>query len=477
MPETKKYRFAVVGAGVTGAWIARELTKYTDSVCILEKGNDVASGATKANSAIVHGGYDAKTGTLMAKLNVKGNAIIRGIYEELAIPFRQIGSLVVASNDEEEEVIHTLYNRGIANGIDEADLEIWDRARIEKEEPNLNENIRKAFFCRTAGVVSSFELCIAAAESAVKNGAEFYREFEVCKVEGNTLYAKDGRAVEFDYLINAAGVHADEIAALFGDNSFKIHARKGEYAILDNSKSDLVNHVIFRPPVKFGKGILVSQTVDENIIVGPTAENIDDKENKENTAEGLEKAFNGARLSVPALAERDTIKIFTGLRPIGDQEDFILGFSEADGRLINAAGIESPGLTAAPAIGEYIVELIKGKGEDLSPRADFIPGRQVVRFNELSDEEKTQMIKENPLYGRIICRCESITEGEIVDSIRRPLGAVDVDGVKRRVRAGMGRCQGGFCSPRVVDILARELNRDKTEITKFGGNSWIIKNQ
>ena len=477
MPEIKKYRFAVVGAGVTGTWIARELTKYTESVCILEKGNDAASGATKANSAIVHGGYDAKTGTLMAKLNVRGNAIIRGIHEELAIPFRQIGSLVVASNEEEEEVIETLYQRGIANGIDPADLEMWDRARIEKEEPSLNENINKAFFCRTAGVVSAFELCVAAGESAVKNGADFYREFEVSEVKGNTVYAKDGRAVEFDYLINAAGVHADEVARMMGDASFNIIARKGEYAILDNSKSELVNHVIFRPPVKFGKGILVSQTVDENIIVGPTAENIDDKENKENTDTGLSTAFNGARLSVPTVSERDTIKIFTGLRPIGDKHDFIIGFSEANDRLINAAGIESPGLTAAPAIGEYVVELIKEKGIELEPRTDFIPGRQVIRFNQLSDEEKTQLIKENPLYGRIICRCESITEGEIVDSINRPLGAVDVDGVKRRVRACMGRCQGGFCSPRVVDILARELKVNKPDITKFGGNSWIIKNQ
>lgn len=477
MAELKKYRFAVVGCGVTGAWIARELTKYTPSVCILEKGSDAASGATKANSAIVHGGYDAKTGTRMASLNVRGNYLIRSLYQEMSIPFRQIGSLVVASNEEEENSVKTLYERGLANGVEASDLELWDRERIRKEEPNLNENITMALFCRSAGVVSAFELCIAAAEVAVQNGADFYPEFELASVEGNKAYSKDGRGIEFDYLINAAGVHADEVAALMGDDTFSVIGRKGEYAILDNNRRGLVNHVIFRPPVKFGKGILVSQTVDGNIIVGPTAENIEDKENKENTAEGLAAAFAGAKLSVPSVSERDTITTFTGVRPIGNKGDFILGFSEKNEKLINAAGIESPGLTAAPAVAEYIVKQMKEKGISLSERPDFNNRRSVLRFNALTEEEKAEAIARNPLYGRIICRCETVTEGEIVDAIRRPLGATDLDGVKRRVRAGMGRCQGGFCSPRVVDILARELGKDKSEITKFGGNSTIIEKQ
>ncbi|MDF2686137.1 MAG: dependent oxidoreductase, partial [Clostridia bacterium] len=238
---------------------------------------------------------------------------------------------------------------------------------------------------------------------------------------------------------------------------------------------DMVKHIIFQPPVKYGKGILVSPTVDENILVGPTADNIEDKEDKATTREGLKTAFAGARKSVPAISERDIITSFSGIRPIGNNKDFILGFSDANERLINAAGIESPGLTAAPAVGEYIIECIKQKGINLKEKHGFNMKREVIRFEHLNDIEKDELIKKNPLYGRIICRCETVTEGEIVDSIRRPAGARDLDGVKRRTRAGLGRCQGGFCSPRVIEILARELNKDNTDITKFGGNSWIIK--
>lgn len=474
----KKYKFAVIGIGVTGAWVAREITRYTDSVCMLEKGNDVASGSTKANSAIVHGGYDAVPGTLKAKLNIRGNELIRELADIMAIPFRQIGSLVVASGADEDKNVINLYNRGIANGISADDIEIWDGAKACSEEPNLNSDTTSALFCRTAGVVSPFELCAAAADVAVANGADFYRAFDVCKVENGKIFAKDGRSVSFEYAINCAGVYADYIAGLFGDSSFTIKARKGEYSILDKNCGDIVSRVVFRSPSAYGKGILVSPTVDGNIIVGPTAIDIPDKDDNANTSEGLAEAFKGAKRSVPSVTEKSSITVFAGVRAIGNTGDFIIGFSDADEHLLNVAGIESPGLTSAPATGEYVVSLLLRKGLiNNELRSEFNTERKIRLFREMTDEEKEEAVAENSLYGRIICRCETVTEGDIVNAIRRPVGAVDLDGIKRRVRAGMGRCQGGFCSPRVLDILSRELDKDKTEITKCGGTSYIIRKQ
>ena len=473
------YDFAIIGAGVTGAWTAYELSKYTAKTCLIEAGSDVCSGSTRANSAIMHAGYDAKSGTLMAKLNVKGNEIVRKVYKEMAIPFKQIGSMVLAFDDEGLETIKNLYDRGQANGV--PDMKLLSAEETFALEPNLSSEVKGALLAPTAGVVSSFELCAAPAEISVNNGVEFIRNFKVIKIDAeenvNVLTDESGNQIKAKYVINAAGVHADEVARLMGDDTFNITARRGEYAILDNKVGNLVSHVIFQPPVKFGKGILASPTVDGNLLVGPTAENIEDKDDKATTDEGVQTAFDGARKSVPTISERDTIKLFSGIRPVGDKHDFIIGFSEKNEKLINAAGIESPGLTAAPAVGKYIVELIKEKGIELTEKDDFKPGREVLRFHDLSDEEKAEVIKKNPLYGRIICRCETITEGEIVDSVRRNVGAVDLDGVKRRVRAGMGRCQGGFCSPRVMEIIARELNIEMTQVTKFGGNSWIVNRE
>lgn len=473
------YDFAVVGAGVTGAWTAYELSKYTVKTCLLEAGSDVCSGATRANSAIMHAGYDAKNGTLMAELNVKGNEIVRNSFKEMAIPFKQIGSMVLAFTDEDLETIKELFERGQKNGV--PDLKLLSAEETFALEPNLSPEVKGSLLAPTAGVVSSFELCAAPAEISVNNGVDFVRNFKVVKIENteeyNILTDEQGHFVKAKYVINAAGVHADEVARLMGDDTFNITPRRGEYAILDNKVGNLVSHVIFQPPVKYGKGILASPTVDGNLLVGPTAENIEDKDDKATTDEGIKTAFDGARKSVPSISERDTIKLFAGVRPIGDKHDFIIGFSEKNDFLINAAGIESPGLTAAPAAGKYIVKKIKEHGIELKEKEDFKPGRTVIRFHELSDEEKSEVIKKNPLYGRIICRCETITEGEIVDSVRRNVGAVDVDGVKRRVRAGMGRCQGGFCSPRVMEIISRELGIDMTKVTKFGGNSWIVNKE
>lgn len=473
------YDFAVVGAGVSGAWIAYELSKYTAKTCLLEKENDVAMGATKANSAIIHAGYDPVPGSLMAKLNVRGNALVRELHEKMDIPFRQIGSYVIALNEEGEEKIKELYERGLKNGVE--GMKLLSKEETLASEPNLSSDVRGALLATTAGVCSAFEMSCAPAEVAENNGVELIRNFAVCKVENDGEYkiveAADGRKIRVRTVINATGVHADEIAALFGDTSFKLVPRRGEYSILDNNCGDLVNHIIFQPPVKFGKGILVSPTVDGNILVGPTAVTIDEKDDKITTNEGQKVAFDGARKSVPTVSERDVITSFSGVRPIGDKEDFIIGFSDADKSLFNVAGIESPGLTAGPAVGEYVVEQLVENGFVFEKKADFDGTRKVFRFKDLSDEEKNAKIKENPLYGRIICRCETVTEGEIVYAVLRGAGARDMDGVKRRVRAGMGRCQGGFCGPKVMEIISRELNIPMSDVTKFGGKSWMVEKE
>lgn len=469
------FDFLVIGAGVTGSWTAYELSKYDVKVCLAEKGEDVCSGASRANSAIVHAGYDAAEGTLMAKLNVRGNELIRRCYKKMSIPFRQIGSLVLAFGDEELEAIQKLYLRGKANGV--PNLELLTEQEVKAVEPYVSEKVVGALYAPTAGVVSAFELAIAPADVAVKNGAVFVPDFDVISAEKKdgvfTVKSADGRKMRAKHVINAAGVHADDIAALFGDTSFRITPRRGEYAILDNRVGYLANHVLFQPPVKYGKGILVSPTVDGNILVGPTADNIEEKDDKATTADGLSRAFKGAKKTVPTVNERDTITVFAGVRPIGDKHDFILGFSDAEPCLINAAGIESPGLTSAPAVAEYLVALIK-KRVKLKRKESFDGTRNVVRMKELTEAAQKEIIKKDPRYGRIICRCETISEGEIAAAIHSPIPARSLDAVKRRVRAGMGRCQGGFCSPRVMEIIARELGVPETEVTKSGGGSWLV---
>lgn len=472
---SKKYDILIVGAGVTGAWAAYYLSHYNLSVCVVEKGNDIAQGSTKANSAIIHAGYDPEPGKMMTPLNVRGNEIVRKVYKDMAIGFKQIGSLVVSFDDDGDRTVRKLYDRGISNGVPE--LKLLSKEEVHKMEPGLAENVRGALYAGTGGICSPFDMCEAPMEIAIRNGVEFVRNFTVSGIKKGTksvtVESSEGEKITGKLVINAAGVHAAEIAALFGDYSFKIHARRGEYSILDKSKGSMVSHVIFQPPGVYGKGILVSPTVDGNIIVGPTAEETDDPDDKKTTAAGQKKAFDGAKRSVPAVSEGDTITSFTGVRPNSEDGDFHIGFSEANRYLYNAAGIGSPGLTASPAIGEYLSKEIAEKFGAV-PKAEYSEGRQTVHFTEMSLEEKNELIKKDPAYGRIICRCETITEGEIRDCITRPCGARDMDGVKRRVRAGMGRCQGGFCGPKVMEILSRYLGIPMTEVTKKGGKSAML---
>ena len=470
-----KYDVAVVGAGVIGSLIARELSRYNIKIALVEKCNDMAMGTSKANSAIVHAGFDAKPGSLKAKMNVEGTALMPELCRTLSVPFKPIGSLVVAFSDEETATLNSLLDRGIQNGV--PGLEIYDTEKLREAEPNISAEAKAALWAPSAGIVCPYELTIAAAENAVVNGAEFIRNFEVKKIDfdGSSFIISDGtKEINSTYIINSAGVYCDEIAALIGDTSIHTTPRKGEYMLCDKSIGKLANHTIFQCPSKMGKGILVTPTVDGNLLLGPSALDIEDKNDVSTTANTLSDILEIAKKSVPCLTTREVITSFAGLRAHCDRNDFIIEPSEKNNQFINVAGIESPGLSSAPAIAIYVKDMIIN-AIGANEKADFIPNREEpVRFRHMTNDERKALIEKNPAYGRIICRCETITEGEILDAIHAPAGARDVDGVKRRTRAGMGRCQGGFCGSKVVELLAKELGVEINEITKCGGNSKIL---
>lgn len=466
----------IIGAGVSGASIARELSRYQAKICVLEKEEDVCCGTSKANSAIVHAGFDAKPGTWMAKLNVQGNEMMGDLAAELDIPFKRNGSLVVCTEVENLPGLTELYERGVKNGV--KDLRILNREEAHEMEPNLADEVEGALYAPTAGVVCPFELTIAMAENAYQNGVEFRFQVQVediVKKEDGTFCIKTNRGeVESRCVVNAAGVYSDVIHNMVSEKKLHITPRRGDYMLLDKSAGNHVSKTVFALPTKKGKGVLVSPTIHGNLLVGPTAYDIEDKEGINTTAMGLAEASQKAGLSVKNLPLRSVITSFAGLRAHGENEDFILGEPEDCEGFFDCACIESPGLSAAPAIGIYLGGLIKEKLA-LKEKENFNPVRKgIVRPSELPLEERIAYIRENPDYGMIICRCEMITEGEIIDAIRRPLGAKSLDGVKRRTRAGMGRCQSGFCSPRVMEILSRELGIPMTEITKNGGNSRFL---
>ncbi len=471
-----KYDVAVIGAGVVGSLITRELSKYNIKVALLERCNDCAMGATKANSAIVHAGFDAVPGTLKAKLNVRGVELMKKVCGELNVPLKNNEALVVAFSEDEMPHLEVLKERGEKNGVPE--LRIVGREELVALEPNIGDTAVGALVAPTSSIVCPYELTIAGVENAVTNGAEFLRNCEVTGIDFvNDEFKLETSLGEItaEYVINAAGVHSGEIASLIGDNSIEIVVRHGDYYLLDKSQGSLVSRTIFQCPTKMGKGVLVSPTVDGNLIVGPSAEDIDDGDDVATTSVGLDKIYTNAIKSVPAVSLRNAITSFSGNRAHPTSDDFIIGSSEVNKKFINAAGIESPGLSSAPAIAEMVDGIINEVSGGFEKKADFNPVRpEPVRFRHMSTEERAKLIEKNKAYGRIVCRCETITEGEILDAIHAPAGARDVDGVKRRTRAGMGRCQGGFCGSKVVEILARELNVPMNEITKFGGESKIM---
>ena len=463
----------VIGAGVVGGLVARELTKYKLSVCLVEKMSDVSMGATRANSAIVHAGFDAKEGTLKAKLNVKGSQMMENVCSELGVKYKRNGSLVVGFNEEDASTLHSLIKRGKTNGVD--GLSFLERDELVKLEPNIGKSVTCALRAETGAIVCPYELCMAAVGNAMDNGAKLKLNFEVTKIEktdGGYKVSSNTDAVEGTIVINCAGVYSDEIAKLVSDADFSVRPRRGEYMLLDKECGSLVSHTIFRCPSKMGKGVLVSPTVDGNLLLGPTAEDIDDKSDTSTTPAGLSHLSALAGEQVSGINLGKVITSFTGLRATGSTGDFIIN-SPTRG-FINCVGIESPGLTSAPAIAEYVVEMLKNDGFEFFRNESFDGKRKPMHyFRELSIDEKNEIIKNNPDFAHVICRCETVTAGEIIEAIRTNPRPTDIDGIKRRTRASMGRCQGGFCTPYMVDILAREMGVDVTEIKKSGGESYV----
>lgn len=467
------YDVTVIGAGVVGGLVARTLSKYKLKICILESENDVAMGATKANSAIVHAGFDAKEGSLKAKLNVRGNKMMESVCNELGVKYINNGSLVVGFNEEDRTVLNELLERGVTNEVE--GLRIVEKDELHKMEPNLSDDVICALYAPTGGIVCPYTLAIASIGNAMDNGAELKCNFKVIKIEDTEngyKVSSDNDYVTTRYIINCAGIYSDTVAQMVGDNSFDIHPRRGEYMLLDRECGDTVSHTIFRTPSKMGKGILITPTVHNNLLLGPTSYDMTDKEDKDTTAVGFDAILNSTNETAKSVPVNKTITSFCGLRSVGSTGDFIINSPKKG--FINAAGIESPGLTSSPAIAEYIEDMLKEDGLELELNSDYNPVRKPYHaFHEASVEEKNKMIKENPAYGKIVCRCEGITEGEIIDAIRRNPQPRDLDGIKRRTRAQMGRCQGGFCGPYVTEILAKELGIPYESVTKFGGESLI----
>ena len=470
-----KYDVAVIGAGVVGGAIARELSRYDLDVVVLERENDVCLGSSKANSAIVHAGYDPKEGTLMAKLNVEGNVLFTKLCEELDVPLERNGSLVVAFDDEQMAQIEALKERGTRNGVPE--LELLSKEELLEMEPNISEEAKGALFAKTGGITDPMLLTISLMENAVANGAQCLLNFDVESIESDgdtyTIASKDQK-ITARYVINAAGLYADKVHNMVAPEAFKMVLRRGQYFLLDKSAGGIVTKTVFPCPTKIGKGILVVPSIHGNVLLGPASDVTDDRDDVATTEETLYEARTGAKKLIPSVNPWTCIRQFSGLRAETDKDDFIIGEVVDAPRFINVAGIKSPGLSAAPAIALYTISILKDIGLNLKEKDDFDPIVKRKLLVDMTQEEQTALIKENPLYGRVICRCENITEGDIVDAIHRKPGATTVDGVKRRCRAGMGRCQAGFCGPRVQHIIARELERPLEEIVLERSGSYIL---
>ena len=463
----------IIGAGVSGCAIARELSRYKADVLVLEREEDVCCGTTKANSAIVHAGYDAANGSLMAKLNVAGSLLMPELARELDFAYEQNGSLVVMMSEEDRPALNKLYANGVANGVE--GLRIVERDELVAMEPNISDEAVAALYAPTGGIVCPFGLTFALAENAAHNGVKFQFDSEVTnitQIDGGWKVSTVKGDVEAKVVVNAAGLYADKLHNMAADDNMTIIPRRGDYFLLDHTTQGFVSNTIFQLPGKYGKGVLVAPTVHGNTIVGPTAIDIEDKEGTNTTQAGLDDVRAKCGMAVKNVPLRQTITSFAGLRAHEARHEFFIG--EIKPGFVDCAAIESPGLSSSPAIGRMVAGIVKnilGLEVDLS----FDPRRKgILDPKALDNEAHAALIKENPAYGTVICRCETVTEGEIIDAIRRTPSARSLDGVKRRVRAGMGRCQGGFCSPRVMEILARELGVDQSAITKAGTGSELI---
>ena len=466
---------AVIGGGVIGGAILRKLSSYNLKICLLEKGNDVCVGQSKANSGIVHAGFDASVGTLKAKFNVLGNSMMPKYARELGVKYENNGSLVVAFSDEEMITLGELKERGIRNGVQ--GLEIIDQAKLRELEPNISPNAVGALLAKTGGIICPYELTIASIGNAMDNGATLFTNFEVDKINAGDsfkIYSANGQKVQSKIVVNCAGYGSQKVANLIGDYSFTIGGRRGEYILLDRESGGFAKHTLFFTPTKKGKGILISPTVDGNLLLGPTADEVDFN-NTDTTQIGLQSVIDKANEMCVGVPTYNAITSFAGVRAYCDKHDFIIEESNVKNGFINCVGIESPGLTSAPAIAEYIVDEIISKRITLTKNPNFNGVRKPdYFFSKLTVEEKNEIIKKDPSYGRIVCRCERITEGEIVRALTQNPRATDIDGVKRRTRAGMGRCQGGFCQPYVADLIAKVNGVTIDKVTKNGKGSEIV---
>lgn len=469
---------AIIGAGVIGASIFRELTKYNLSVVVIEKENDVAMGTSKANSAIVHAGYDPNIGTLMAKYNVKGSEMFEALCKDLSVPYKNNGSLIIGFNDEDMKLINKLYENGIKLGV--KGLEVLTKEEVLDKEKNLNTSILGALYAKTGAVVGPFEFTIALIENGILNGGEIKLESEVIKIEKSNNFkitTSKNEVIECRYIINSAGLYADKVHNLIAKEAFKIKPIKGQYYVLDKNQGKLFNHTIFQCPSKIGKGVLVTPTAHGNLLVGPDAKDSKNKSNVATDDESLEFIKNIAMKTTDKINFRENIRNFAGLRASSDKEDFIIEEAKDVIGFIDVAGIKSPGLSCAPAIALDVVKILNTSGLKLEKNKEFNPIRKQTWFMGLSEEEKDKAIRKDSRFGRVICRCENITEGEIIEAIKNSFGIVSLDGIKRRCRPGMGRCQGGFCGPIVQEIISRELNIKMEKILLDKEGSYILSSE
>ncbi|SCK04213.1 Anaerobic glycerol-3-phosphate dehydrogenase subunit A [uncultured Clostridium sp.] len=473
------YEVCVIGAGAVGCAIARELSKYNLKVCVIEKNEDVGGDASKSNSAIIHTGFDASPGTLESEMVVSANPMYDKLCKDLDIPFKRIGAIMPAITDEQFEKLPEIMNKAYKNKV--YDIEYLSRKEVLNLEPNINPDVKAGLYIPRESIIDPFLLVVALAENAADNGVEFKLSCEVkdiVKESEDIIVVKtpDGD-IKTKYVINAAGLHSDDVATMIDECDFKVNPRKGQFYILDKNTECKVNQIVLPIPTKLTKGKLMCPTIHGNMLVGPTAEDSDDKENRKVTSQGLEEVSEGVSKLVPGVKVRDSITQYAGLRPNRTPEGYNIYLSDKFKGYLGISGIRSTGLTSSVSVGKYVVKMLKETDLVFEYKKDFISKRKgVVKLSELTLEEQDRLVKENPLYGNIICRCEKVSEGEILDAINRTLGARSLDGIKRRVRAGMGRCQGGFCAPRVLEILSRELEANINTITKSGKGSEVVFN-
>ncbi|MBQ7594652.1 MAG: NAD(P)/FAD-dependent oxidoreductase [Synergistaceae bacterium] len=472
------YDVVIIGSGITGASIARELSKYKLSIAVIDKASELPAGASRANSSMIHGGFDDKPGTMKAKFCVPGNKLWHKLKSELDVHLNECGSYVCAFNDDEVKHLELLLAQGKTNGS--PGVEIISGDKLREKEPNVSGEIVAALWSPEAGIINNFEAVNAMIESAELNGAKLFLETQATgllldngKVRGITTNKGDFLA---PVVINAGGVHSGEIAAWAGDTSFKIIPTKGEYFLLDRTTQGFIHSFLFACPSKAGKGITVLQTAEGNLMSGPTATEQDDPEDRTTTPEGLAEVLKGARKLVPNFPVNMNITTFAGVRANTESGDFEISALKSPRGFVNVAGIKSPGFTSSPAIAEYVAELLKEELSDvitLTPNDKFIPERKnIPRFLYLDMDARKKLAENDPAYAQIVCRCETVTEGQVLEAIRR--GARTVTAVKMMTRAGTGRCQGGFCCPRVAEILSRELGIPLDEVTRHGGESKLL---